>query len=90
MYPDKAMLASSEALQSQGTRQIRIELKGELVPNLAKISERKNKVVSTQVKGIRGLFKKLGRDPDRRQGCPDLAGEIEVRTKRREHSESGS
>jgi len=55
------MLASSELLsKSRELGAFGIELKGELVPNLAKIIERKNKVVSTQVKGIKGLFKSWG------------------------------
>src|SRR3990172_3881247 len=56
--PTKTMLASSEILsKARELDKFGIELKGELVPNLARIIERKNKVISTQVKGIRGLFK---------------------------------
>jgi dihydrolipoamide dehydrogenase len=56
--PTKAMVASSEALsKARELDKFGIELRGELVPNLTRIIERKNKVVSTQVKGIRGLFK---------------------------------
>ena len=59
--PTKAMVASSEALsKARELDKFGIELRGEVVPNLAKIIERKNKIVSTQVKGIRGLFKSWG------------------------------
>lgn len=59
--PTKALLASTEAYQkARGIQDFGIELKGELVPDIKKIIERKNKVVSTQVKGIRGLFKSYG------------------------------
>ena len=59
--PTKAMVASSEALsKARELDKFGIELRGEVVPNLARIIERKNKIVSTQVKGIRGLFKSWG------------------------------
>jgi dihydrolipoamide dehydrogenase len=52
------MVASSEALsKARELEKFGIDLRGELVPNLTRIIERKNKVVSTQVKGIRTLFK---------------------------------
>jgi dihydrolipoamide dehydrogenase len=80
--PTKAMLASSELLsKSRELGAFGIELKGELVPNLAKIIERKNKVVSTQVKGIKGLFKSWGITLKEGRGVLTSAGEIEVRTK---------
>jgi len=59
--PTKAMVASSEALsKARELEKFGIELRGELVPNLTRIIERKNKVVSVQVKGLRGLFKGWG------------------------------
>lgn len=59
--PTKALLASAEAfLKAKEIEDFGIELKGEVIPNIKKIVERKNKVVSTQVKGIRGLFKSWG------------------------------
>jgi len=80
--PTKAMLASSELLsKSRELGAFGIELKGELVPNLAKIIERKNKVVSTQVKGIKGLFKSWEITLKEGRGVLTSAGEIEVRTK---------
>lgn len=73
--PTKAMLASSELLsKSRELGSFGIELKGELVPNLAKIIERKNKVVSTQVKGIKGLFKAWGITLKEGRGGPDFGG----------------
>lgn len=80
--PTKAMLASSELLsKSRELGTFGIELKGELVPNLAKIIERKNKVVSTQVKGIKGLFKSWGITLKEGRGALTSPRELEVRTK---------
>jgi dihydrolipoamide dehydrogenase len=80
--PTKAMLASTELLsKSRELDKFGIELKGEIVPNLVKIIERKNKVVSTQVKGIRGLFKSWGVTLIEGRGVLTSAGEIEVKTK---------
>jgi dihydrolipoamide dehydrogenase len=59
--PTKALVASAEAIEK--TRNIHdfgIELNGDVSPNIQKIIERKNRVVSIQVKGIRGLFKSWG------------------------------
>jgi len=59
--PTKALVASCETLaKARRLEDFGIELKGEIIPNLSKIIERKNKVVSTQVKGIRNLFKSWG------------------------------
>ena len=80
--PTKAMLASSGLLSK--TRELDafgIDLKGELLPNLAKIIERKNKVVGTQVKGIKGLFKSWGITLKEGRGVLISPREIEVRTK---------
>jgi dihydrolipoamide dehydrogenase len=80
--PTKTMLASSEILsKARELDKFGIELKGELVPNLARIIERKNKVVSTQVKGIRGLFKSWGVTVKEGRGVLISPKEIEVRTK---------
>jgi dihydrolipoamide dehydrogenase len=49
------VLAKTRELEKYG-----LELSGTVVPNLAKIIERKNKVVGIQVKGIRALFKSWG------------------------------
>lgn len=59
--PTKSLVASAEAYaKAKKLEELGIELRGEIIPNLQKIIERKNKVVSTQVKGIRGLFKSWG------------------------------
>jgi dihydrolipoamide dehydrogenase len=59
--PTKAMLASAEAYAAaKDIEHFGIEFQGTLTPNLKKIVERKDKVVGTQVKGIRGLFKSWG------------------------------
>ena len=80
--PTKAMVASSEALsKARELDKFGIELRGELVPNLAKIIERKNKVVGTQVKGIRGLFKSWGITLKEGRGRLTSQKQIEVITK---------
>ncbi len=80
--PAKALVASSRALaKARELERFGIEFKGEFVPNFAKIIERKNKVVSTQVKGIRGLFKSWGVTLKEGRGVLTSAKEIEVRTK---------
>lgn len=59
--PTKAMIASADVLhKARNLADYGIELSGQVTPNLAKIMERKNKVTSTMVKGIRGLFKSWG------------------------------
>jgi len=59
--PTKALTASAEMLhKARHLEDFGIELKGEIIANLSKIMERKDKVVSTMVKGIRSLFKSYG------------------------------
>jgi len=59
--PTKTIIASAEALQRmRNAADFGIEVQGDVTYNLAKIRERKDKVVTTQVKGIRGLFKSWG------------------------------
>jgi dihydrolipoamide dehydrogenase len=80
--PTKAMLASSEALlRARELDRFGIELMGELIPNLARIIERKNKIVGTQVKGIRGLFKSWGITLKEGRGRLISQKQIEVITK---------
>ena len=56
--PTKTLIASTDLLAKvKDLEDFGIELKGEVIPNLSRIIDRKNKVVSTLVKGIRGLFK---------------------------------
>lgn len=59
--PTKALLACAEALDRvKHADEFGIEIGGEVTARLDKIMARKDKVVSTQVKGIRGLFKSWG------------------------------
>ncbi len=59
--PTKTLIASAEVLHKiKNAKNFGLELDGTVTPNIEKIVERKNKVVSTQVKGIRGLFKSWG------------------------------
>jgi dihydrolipoamide dehydrogenase len=55
------LIASAEVLhKARNAKNYGLELDGTVSPNIQKIVERKNKVVGTQVKGIRGLFKSWG------------------------------
>jgi dihydrolipoamide dehydrogenase len=59
--PTKTLLASSEALaKARQLEKYGVEFKGTLTPNLSRMMERKDVVVSIQVKGIRALFKSWG------------------------------
>lgn len=59
--PTKTLIASADALhKTRNAEDFGLELSGTVSPNIQKIMERKRKVVDTQVKGIRGLFKSWG------------------------------
>ena len=59
--PTKTLIASAEALaQARRAADFGVEVSGTVGYNLHTIRERKNKVVSTQVRGIRSLFKSWG------------------------------
>jgi dihydrolipoamide dehydrogenase len=59
--PTKTLIASAETLERmRRASDFGITVNGEVGYNLTKIRERKDKVVSLQVKGIRGLFKSWG------------------------------
>ncbi|MBF0568598.1 MAG: dihydrolipoyl dehydrogenase [Nitrospirae bacterium] len=59
--PTKTLVASAEAYsKAKDLASYGIDITGEIKLNVKKIMERKNSVVSTQVKGIRGLFKSWG------------------------------
>ena len=59
--PTKTIIASTDLLAKvRDLDDFGIELKGTVIPNLSRIIDRKNKVVSTLVKGITGLFKSWG------------------------------
>ncbi len=80
--PTKALVASAEAYaKAKELEDFGIELKGEVAPNLQKIIERKNKVVGTQVKGIRGLFKSWGVTLKEGRGSLLSQKEVEIKAK---------
>ena len=57
----KTLTATAEALAAaRGLEAFGIELQGGVSPNLARIMERKTRVVSTLTKGIQGLFRDRG------------------------------
>src|SRR5512143_1801771 len=59
--PTKTIIASAEALErARNAGEFGVDVPGPVGYSLEKIRERKDKVVSTQVKGIRGLFKSWG------------------------------
>lgn len=77
--PTKSLVASSEMYsKAKELDKFGIELKGEVIPNLSKIIERKNRIVSTQVKGIRSLFKSWGVVLKQGRGILISPNEIEV------------
>jgi dihydrolipoamide dehydrogenase len=59
--PTKTLIASAEALvHVRRAEELGLEISGDVSYNLSRIRERKDKVVSTQVKGIKNLFKSWG------------------------------
>jgi dihydrolipoamide dehydrogenase len=59
--PAKTLIASAEVLHKvKNAHNYGLDLQGSVSPNIQKIVERKNRVVDTQIKGIRGLFKSWG------------------------------
>lgn len=59
--PTKALLACTEHYaKAKELGSFGVEVGGPISPNLAKMMQRKNKVVDIQIKGIRGLFKSWG------------------------------
>ena len=59
--PTKTLIASAEALQKvRHADEFGIEIKGEITFSMAKMMERKDKIVGNLVKGIRALFKSHG------------------------------
>ncbi len=77
--PTKALLASTELIHKiRNSEEYGIEISGQIIPNLSKIMERKNKIVSTQVRGIRSLFKSWGINLIEGRGMLLSPGRIEV------------
>jgi dihydrolipoamide dehydrogenase len=62
-----------------------ISVNGDVVADLKKIAERKDKIVSTQVKGIRSLFK--ARNIELIEGRAQLAGERKVKVIKKDGTE---
>ena len=59
--PTKSVIASTEMLsKSRHPDAFGLENAADIKPNLSKIIERKNRIVSTQIKGIKNLFKSWG------------------------------
>lgn len=59
--PTKALVASSRLFTKMlSAKDFGIEIQGEIIPNFSKIMERKNRIVNTQIKGIRTLLKSWG------------------------------
>ncbi|MEW6409315.1 MAG: dihydrolipoyl dehydrogenase [Nitrospirota bacterium] len=59
--PTKTLVASAKVLENvKRSGEYGVEISGDVSYNLSMIMERKNKVINTLVKGIRGLFKGWG------------------------------
>jgi dihydrolipoamide dehydrogenase len=77
--PTKALAASSgNFAQCRKSEDFGIEVKGEITPNFSKIIERKNKIVATQIKGIRTLIQNHGITLQQGYGTLISAKEIRV------------
>ena len=80
--PTKTVIASCEVLAKvRELDKFGMQLKGEVVASLPRIMERKDKVVGTQVKGIRGLFKSWGIELKMGRGVLTSAKTLEVQTR---------
>ncbi len=80
--PTKSLVASVEALQTaKRLNEYGIDIQGEVKPNLSKIMDRKNKIVATQVRGIRSLFKSWGITLIEGRGMILTPEKVEVRKK---------
>lgn len=84
--PTKALVASSEAFSViRRAEEYGISISGEVKPDLKKIMERKERIVNTQVRGIRSLFK--SRNIKLIEGRGELAGGLKVKVKKRDGTE---
>jgi dihydrolipoyl dehydrogenase len=83
--PTKSLIASAEVFhKAKHLSDFGIDLHGSVSPNLLKIMERKNTIVSTQVKGIRALFKSWG--VVLMEGRGRLAGPKEIEVEKKDGS----
>lgn len=77
--PTKTLVASAEVYsKAKQLDSFGIDLQGSFSPNMKRIVERKNKVVSTQVKGIRNLLKSWNIELIEGQGVFLSPGEVKV------------
>lgn len=83
--PTKTIIASTSMLENfRNAGDFGIEITGKVDFNLGKIRERKNKVVATQIKGIRALLK--SRDVELIEGRGSLSGPNRVSVRHRDGS----
>ena len=76
--PTKAIISSTELLSRiRELGSFGLESSGEIRPNLAKIIDRKNRIVATQVKGIRNLLKSWKITHQRRERHTVLPAPVE-------------
>ncbi len=77
--PTKTLIASVEALQKvRHADEFGIEIRGEITFSMAKMMERKDKIVGNLVKGIRALFKSHGVNLVEGRGAILSPTEVEV------------
>ncbi|HMK55946.1 MAG TPA: dihydrolipoyl dehydrogenase [Dissulfurispiraceae bacterium] len=80
--PTKTLIASAEALhKARRLSEYGIEMPGEARPDMSRIMERKDKVVATQIKGIRSLFKFRNISLVEGSGRIKSAGQVEIEKK---------
>ncbi len=80
--PTKSLVASVGALHTaKRLYEYGIDIQGDILPNMSKIMERKNKIVAIQVKGIRSLFKSWGITLFEGRGRILTPSKVEVRGK---------
>ncbi len=77
--PTKTLIASTELYEKiKEAESFGLEVEGTVKASLKKIMERKDKVVQTQVKGIKGLFKSYGVELRYGRGRLKSAREVEI------------
>jgi dihydrolipoamide dehydrogenase len=80
--PTKSLVASVEALRkAKRLDEYGIDVQGEIRPNLSRMMERKDKIVATQIRGIRTLFKSWGITLIEGKGMLVTPEKVEVRKK---------
>jgi dihydrolipoamide dehydrogenase len=85
--PTKTLVATAETLMKvRESAAFGINIAGSVTPDIQKIIDRKNKVVSAQVKGIRGLFKSWNINLVLGRGKLIAPGKIEVMQKNGEQT----